>query len=51
MESASSLAAAHAAELGLTAVGPALESATPVSSEHADALVRARAALAAVEVA
>jgi hypothetical protein len=50
MESASSLAAAHAAELGLTAVGPSLEAATPVSSEHADVLARARATLASAEV-
>lgn len=45
MESASSIAAIHAAELGLDAVLPAIEAALPLSAEHERTLGRARRAL------
>ncbi|MDH3284156.1 MAG: hypothetical protein OEQ13_05410 [Acidobacteriota bacterium] len=47
MESASSLAAAHALELGLDAVRPAIEHVQSLSDEHAELLGRAARGLAA----
>jgi hypothetical protein len=47
MESASSLAASQAVELGLTHVLEAIDAALPLSDEHADALKRAAEALRA----
>jgi hypothetical protein len=46
MESASSLAAAHAVELGLASVRPALEAARPLSADHRHTLVSAARQLA-----
>ncbi|MEQ9401087.1 MAG: hypothetical protein RJQ04_18115 [Longimicrobiales bacterium] len=46
MESVSSLAAAHGAELGLEGLLPALQACVPVSDEHRGALDKARALLA-----
>jgi hypothetical protein len=51
MESASSLAAAHAAEQSITTVRSAIEATTPTSREHREALARAAEALREAEVA
>lgn len=48
MESASSLAAVHAAELRLLSVAAALDPSEAVSEEHAATLARAREALTGV---